>query len=121
MCSAARRATFVLPSITVVRVPCCSDRTDTSPYASSGTTAAVASMTTKRVVILFTRSSAGILESPGPKRLKWVLAGTRLHDETPAHRAGSLVPSQVHRRRIFQHHALELARGRACRRLVRRK
>ncbi len=65
ICSAARVATFRFPCTTVCWAPLRSERIDTAPYASSGTTAAAAMSTANRVVIFFIVTR---LHAPGATR-----------------------------------------------------
>ena len=54
ICSAARRATLRLPWMTASSAPVRSEKMETAPYASNGTTAAAAIRSAKRVAIFFT-------------------------------------------------------------------
>ena len=106
-------ATFWLPLVTDSRVPRCSETSDTKPYASSGTIAAMPSSSAKRVAmwrifISVGRPAGRRRGSPQPERAQdipsWLGVG---HDEAFADRSGVLRPGQEDRRRILDDRVLK--------------
>ena len=67
--SATCFATSWFPSLTDVKVPLRSEVIDTTPYTTSGRTAAVAIISTKREVMRFTARPA--LRTPAATATRW--------------------------------------------------
>ena len=116
--SAARAATFRLPATTDSRVPRCSEIIDTTPYRTSGRTAAPARISAKRVAMRRMRIPSSLSvgcvrgrrpdRTPQAKGAQNVTTGLDRHVEARADGAGAFAPGQEDRRRVIDDGALEV-------------